>query len=121
MKLGFLFPGQGAQCVGMGKELYEKYDSVKKIYDEVYRITGIDIARTSFEGPEELLNKTQYTQLAVLTNSLAILKVLKENNIVPEFSAGLSLGEYTALINEGVISFEEGVKLVSKRGECMEK
>ena len=121
MKLGFLFPGQGAQSVGMGKELYEKYDSVKKIYDDVHRITGVDIAKVSFEGPEELLNKTQYTQLAVLTNSLAILEVLKENNVTAELYAGLSLGEYTALINEGMISFEEGVKLVFKRGECMEK
>ncbi len=120
MKIGFLFPGQGAQSVGMGKELYEKYDSVKKIYDEVHRITGIDIAKISFEGPEELLNKTQHTQLAVLTNSLAILEVLKENNVIAELSAGLSLGEYTALISEGIISFEEGVKLVSERGKCME-
>ena len=120
MKLGFLFPGQGAQSVGMGKELYEKYDSVKKIYDEVHKITGIDIAKVSFEGPEEMLNRTKYTQLAVLTNSLAILEVLKENGVTADLSAGLSLGEYTALINEGMISFEEGVELVSKRGECME-
>lgn len=120
MKIGFLFPGQGSQSIGMGKDLYEKYEVVRKIYDKVQEITGIDIAKISFEGPEEKLNETKYTQLAILTESLAILEVLKEKNIKPEISAGLSLGEYTALINSGVISFEEGVKLVQKRGEYMQ-
>lgn len=120
MKIGFLFPGQGAQYIGMGKDLYEEYETVKNIYDKVKEITGIDIAQVSFEGPEEKVNETKYTQLAILTNSLAILQVLKENNITCEMSAGLSLGEYTALINSKVISFEEGVKLVQKRGEYMQ-
>lgn len=120
MKIGFLFPGQGSQSIGMGKDLYEKYGVVRKIYDKVQEITGIDIAKISFEGPEEKLNETKYTQLAILTESLAILEILKEKNIKPEISAGLSLGEYTALINSGVISFEEGVKLVQKRGEYMQ-
>lgn len=120
MKIGFLFPGQGSQSIGMGKDLYEKYEVVRKIYDKVQEITGIDIAKISFEGPEEKLNETKYTQLAILTESLAILEILKEKNIKPEISAGLSLGEYTALINSGVISFEEGVKLVQKRGEYMQ-
>lgn len=120
MKIGFLFPGQGSQSIGMGKDLYEKYEVVRKIYDKVQEITGIDIAKISFEGPEEKLNETKYTQLAILTESLAILEILKEKNIKPEISAGLSLGEYTALINSGVLSFEEGVKLVQKRGEYMQ-
>lgn len=120
MKIGFLFPGQGSQSIGMGKDLYEKYELVRKIYDKVQEITGIDIAKISFEGPEEKLNETKYTQLAILTESLAILEILKEKNIKPEISAGLSLGEYTALINSGVLSFEEGVKLVQKRGEYMQ-
>ena len=120
MKIGFLFPGQGSQNVGMGKDIYEEYKDAKEIYNKVQSLTGVDIAKISFEGPEEKLNETKYAQLAILTNSLAILEILKNNNIVAEMSAGLSLGEYTALINSKVLSFEEGVKLIQKRGECMQ-
>lgn len=121
MQIGFLFPGQGAQKVGMGKDLYEKYEEVKNVYDEVKKITGIDIKKISFEGPEELLNKTQNTQLAILTESLAILKVLKNKNIKAKMSSGLSLGEYTALIEDEIFDFETGIKVVEKRGEIMQK
>lgn len=121
MKIGFLFPGQGSQNIGMGKDIYEKYGIAKEIYDKVEKLTGIDIAKISFEGPEEKLNQTKYTQLAILTMSLSILEILKSKNIVAEMSAGLSLGEYTALINAEAISFEEGVKLVRKRGEYMQE
>lgn len=121
MKIGFLFPGQGTQNIGMGKDFYEKYEEAREIYDKVKELTNIDIAKISFEGPEELLNKTSYTQLAVLTNSLAILAILKKKKIQAEISAGLSLGEYAALIYSEAISFEEGIKLVQKRGEYMEK
>ena len=120
MKIGFLFPGQGSQSVGMGKDLYEKYEEVRNVYEKVQEITGIDIAKISFEGPEETLNETKYTQLAILTNSLAILEVLKKKNIKAEVSSGLSLGEYTALIYSKAISFEDGIKLVQKRGEYMQ-
>ncbi len=120
MKIGFLFPGQGAQNVGMGKDIYEKYSEAKKIYDKVKDLTGIDISEISFEGPEEELNKTKYTQLAILTNSLAILEILKNNGINAEISAGLSLGEYSALIYSRAIDIEDGIKLVQKRGEYME-
>lgn len=120
MKIGFLFPGQGAQSVGMGKDIYEEYKVAKDVYDKVKKLTGIDVAQISFEGPEEKLNETKYTQIAILTNSLAILEILKENGIKAEVSAGLSLGEYSALINSGVLSFEEGIKLVQKRGEYMQ-
>ena len=120
MKIGFLFPGQGAQSVGMGSELYQKYEDVKKIYDKVQEITKIDIKKISFEGPEELLNQTNNTQVAILTESLAILEVLKKNNIKAEMSAGLSLGEYTALIEDEILSLEDGVKLVQKRGQIMQ-
>lgn len=121
MKIGFLFPGQGSQCVGMGKDLYDKYEEVKKVYDKVQELTNIDIAKISFEGPEEVLNETKNTQLAILTMSLGILEILKKHNIVADIEAGLSLGEYTALIDSKVLSFEEGVKLVQKRGEYMQK
>lgn len=121
MKIGFLFPGQGSQNIGMGKDIYEKYETAKEIYDKVEKLTGIDIAKISFEGPEEKLNETKYTQLAILTMSLSILEILKSKNIVAEMLAGLSLGEYTALINAEVISFEEGIKLVKKRGEYMQE
>ncbi len=120
MKIGFLFPGQGSQTLGMGKDLYDQYEEAKKVYDRVSEITGIDIKKISFEGPEEVLNETKNTQLAILTESLAILEVLKKNNIVSDMSAGLSLGEYTALIEDNIFDFEDGIKLVQKRGEIMQ-
>lgn len=120
MKIGFLFPGQGAQAVGMGKDIYEEYKISRTVYDRVQELTGIDVKKISFEGPEEILNETKYTQIAILTMSLAILSVLKENNIKAEISAGLSLGEYSALIYSNALSFDEGVKLVKKRGEYMQ-
>ena len=100
MKIGFLFPGQGAQYVGMGKDLYEKYDEAKKIYDMAEKITNEPIKQISFEGPKE---------------RLAILEILKKCNINSNLSAGLSLGEYTALIENGIFSFEDGLKIVQKK------
>lgn len=120
MRTAFLFPGQGAQYVGMGKDIYENFSEARAVYDKVKQITGIDIAEVSFNGPENLLNETKYTQLAILTMSLAILEILKTKNIKAEISAGLSLGEYSALIYSGALSFEEGIKLVQKRGEYMQ-
>lgn len=121
MKIGFLFPGQGSQSIGMGQDLYEKYEIVRGVYQKVKELTGIDIAEITFKGSEEVLNQTKNTQLAILTMSLAILEILKQNNIKAEVSSGLSLGEYSALINSGAITFEEGVKLVQKRGEYMQE
>ena len=119
MKRAFLFPGQGAQIVGMGKDIYEKYDEAKKIYDKASEISGMDIKKLCFEGPEEELNKTENTQIAILTTSLAILEVLKSKGIEAEITCGLSLGEYCALIYSGMISFEDGIKLIKKRGYYM--
>ena len=119
MKRAFLFPGQGAQVVGMGKDIYEKYDEAKKIYDEASKISGIDVKKLCFEGPEEELNKTENTQIAILTTSLAILEVLKAKGIEADIATGLSLGEYGALIYAGIISFEDGIKLIQKRGYYM--
>ena len=120
MNIGFLFPGQGSQSIGMGKDIYEEYENARKIYNQVKNITGIDISKISFEGPENILNETKYTQLAILTESLAILEILKDNNITANMSAGLSLGEYTALINSKALMFEEGIRIVQKRGEYMQ-
>ena len=119
MKRAFLFPGQGAQVVGMGKEIYEKYDEAKKIYDKASEISGIDVKKLCFEGPEEELNKTENTQIAILTTSLAILEVLKSKGIEAQIATGLSLGEYGALIYSGMVSFEDGIKLIQKRGYYM--
>ena len=119
MKRAFLFPGQGAQIVVMGKDIYEKYEIARKIYDEASKISGIDIKTLCFEGPEEELNKTKNTQIAILPTSLAILEVLKSKNINAEIATGLSLGEYGALIYSGIISFEDGIKLIKQRGYYM--
>ncbi len=121
MKIGFLFPGQGSQAVGMGKDLYEAYEEVRNVYQKVNEITGIDIAKVSFEGPEELLNTTEMTQLAILTQSLAIVELLKKHQIIADRMAGLSLGEYTALITDEVIDFKDGIEIVQKRGKIMQE
>lgn len=121
MKLGFLFPGQGAQSIGMGKDLYEKYEEIREVYKKVKDLTGVDIAEITFNGSEEVLNETKNTQLAILTMSLAIVELLKKNDIKAVASSGLSLGEYSALISSGLLTFEEGVKLVQKRGQYMQE
>ena len=121
MKIGFLFPGQGSQSIGMGKDLYENYETVKEIYDKAEEITKIPIKKLSFEGPEEELNKTQNTQLAILTMSLAITKLLETEGIKADISAGLSLGEYSALINSKAITIEDGLNIVKARGKYMQE
>ena len=119
MKTAFLFPGQGAQAVGMGKDIYEKYEEARKIYDEAEKISGINVKEICFNGPEEELTKTENTQIAILTTSLAILKILETKGIKAEVAVGLSLGEYAALIYGGYITFEDGIKLIQKRGYYM--
>lgn len=121
MKIAFIFPGQGAQSVGMGKDLYEKYDEIKDIYDKAKEVLGIDIAKLTFESEQEELFQTKNTQIAILTMSMAILSILNKNGIVPEYTAGLSLGEYSALYSGGAIDFENVLKIVKKRGELMQE
>lgn len=121
MKIGFLFPGQGSQSIGMGQDLYEKYEAVREVYQKVKELTGVDVAEITFHGSEEVLNETKNTQLCILTMSLAILEILKQKGIQAEVSSGLSLGEYSALINSQAIDWEEGIKLVQKRGEYMQE
>lgn len=121
MKIGFIFPGQGSQYVGMGKDLYEKYDEVKKVYEDASKVLGIDVKQLSFEANEETLGQTKNTQITILTMSLGILELLKKEGIDAGVVSGLSLGEYTALIYAGDISFEDGIKIVRKRGELMQE
>lgn len=124
MKIAYLFPGQGSQYVGMCKDLYEKYDVVKDVYDEVKVLTGVDIAELSFFDPKNALNDTQNTQIAVFTMSIAIKKLLENTISLSDkvlVSAGLSLGEYSALVTSNALSFEDGVKTVYKRGIYMQE
>ena len=120
MKIGFVFPGQGAQFVGMGKDYYEKYECVRNIYTKASNILGFDVAKMSFEGNEEELLQTKNTQVAILVMSLAIAELLKQNEIEADISAGLSLGEYSALVYSNIIGFEDGIKIVQKRGTYMQ-
>lgn len=120
-KKAFLFPGQGCQTVGMGEALYHAYPMVKKTFDTASNVTGKDIAALCFQGPEETLSQTVNAQIAIFTLSMGIFLQLKEEGISPDMAAGFSLGEYTALCAAGVLSFEDGVRIVAKRGELMQK
>ena len=121
MKIGFLFPGQGSQYIGMGKDLYDQYEVVKKTYHQVEEITGVPVCNLSFEGDQEELNQTKNTQLCILTMSLAILKILEQEGIKAEVSSGLSLGEYAALIYSKALKEEDGIWLIKQRGEYMQE
>jgi len=114
----FMFSGQGAQYVGMGKELYDNFECAKKIFDQADQILGYSITSVLFEN-EEKLNDTLYTQVAMFTLYAAILEVLKEKSIEAEYTCGLSLGEYGAMYYAGVFDFETGLNLLVKRGLFM--
>jgi [acyl-carrier-protein] S-malonyltransferase len=121
MKIAFVFPGQGSQYVGMGKDVYENYGGAKEVFDEASRALGYDVADLCFNGPAEELNKTHRTQPCVLTVSSAINSVLKEKGLRPSVVAGHSLGEYSALVAAGVLSFKDAVKLTERRGKFMQE
>lgn len=121
MKTAYLFPGQGAQFVGMGRDIAEQFEAARAIFDKANTIVGFDLAKVCFEGPAERLNTTTMSQPAIFTVSAAILEVMRTNAATnPDFTAGLSMGEYTALYAAGLISFEDGLMLVKKRGEAMQ-
>ncbi|NBI29576.1 ACP S-malonyltransferase [Chengkuizengella marina] len=120
-KIAFVFPGQGAQTVGMGLDAYEQHEGARQIYDKADEILDFKLTDLIFEGPDEKLRLTYNTQPALLTTSMALYEVFKEVGVHPDFVAGHSLGEYTALVATEVMSFEDAVKIVRLRGEFMDQ
>ena len=120
-KIAFVFPGQGAQKVGMGKDFYEHYDVAKKLFKEADEALGYSIMNMCFEGPEADLRLTANTQPAILTMSVIANEILKEHGLQPEVTGGHSLGEYSALVAAGVLKFQDAVVLVHKRGAFMQE
>ena len=117
--VGFVFPGQGSQSVGMGKALCDAFPHLTQIYEEASAVLGYDIAALCFNGPAETLNLTEHTQPALLVSSVAALRALHPATITPEAVAGHSLGEYTALVAAGGLTFRDAVAIVQKRGRYM--
>jgi [acyl-carrier-protein] S-malonyltransferase len=118
--IAFLFPGQGSQAVGMGKDLYDKFSVAKRIFEEADSALGYPISQLCFEGPEDKLKLTEITQPAILTVSIAAQRVLAEKGITPQFVAGHSLGEYSAHVCVGTLKFSDAVRLVRNRGKYMQ-
>ena len=125
VEVAYIFPGQGAQAVGMGKDSYDNFPAAKEVFDKANSVLKIDIKKLCFEGPQEELSTTANSQPAILTASIAALRVYESSafagQFTPRFSLGLSLGEYTSLVAAESISFEDALTLVRKRGELMEE
>jgi [acyl-carrier-protein] S-malonyltransferase len=125
VEVAYIFPGQGAQSAGMGKDLYDNFPAAKEVFDKAGSLLKVDIKKLCFEGPQEELSTTANSQPAILTTSIAALKAYESSPLAgqftPKFSLGLSLGEYTALVAAGSITFEDALTLVRKRGELMEE
>jgi [acyl-carrier-protein] S-malonyltransferase len=124
MKTAFLFPGQGAQTVGMGADVVQAFPVAAELFQRANAIVGFDLQKVCFEGPAEQLNSTTMSQPAIFVTSAALLEVLRTSpataGLQPDVTAGLSMGEYPALYAAGVVSFEDGLRLVQKRGEAMQ-
>jgi len=123
-RIGFLFPGQGAQHVGMGKTIAARFPAAARLYEQANEILGYDLRKLCFEGPSEELDETVISQPAIFVTSLACLEQLRAESpdiaLACEMTAGLSLGEYTSLVFSGAMSFEDGLRLVQKRGQAMQ-
>jgi [acyl-carrier-protein] S-malonyltransferase len=124
-RIAFLFPGQGAQTVGMGRRLAESLPPARRLYDRAAQVLGYDLAKLCFEGPADMLDSTIYSQPALFVTSLAALESLRAQSpevvLACEAAAGLSLGEYTAMVFAGVMDFEDGLMLVQRRGAAMQE
>lgn len=120
-KLAFMFPGQASQHAGMGRELAARYPEARAVFDEADRALGFPISELCFNGPEEQLNLTENTQPAVLTASLAAFRVLQSFGVMPDYVAGHSLGEYSAIVAAGGLSFADAARIVRKRGQYMQE
>ena len=118
-KIAFVYPGQGTQYVGMGKELYENNSKAKELFDKIFSSLDIDLKKVMFEGPEDLLKRTDYTQPAIVSLSLVLTELLKEKGIEPDYVAGHSVGEFAAFGGANYLSIEDAVKLVAARGRIM--
>lgn len=119
-KLAFLFPGQGAQYVGMGKDFYEEYETAKVIFKKASEVTGLNVEQICFEENEQI-NETKYTQIAMVTTEIAIAKCLEEQGLKADMYAGLSLGEYAAVVESGAMQVEDAFSLIQKRGLWMQE
>lgn len=119
-RVGFVFPGQGAQQVGMGKDLYDHFETARIIFQQADEMAGYDLKSLCFEGPAEQLNQTEFAQPALLVSSVAAGEVLKQQGIQAMIMAGLSLGEYSALVSAGALSLQQAVPLVQQRARLMQ-
>jgi len=117
----FLFPGQGSQTVGMGRDLYEIHSVARRVFEEADDALGFAISKLIFEGPEDRLRQTEHTQPAILTVSVAVARVLAEHGVTPVLAAGHSLGEYSAHVVAGTLSFADAVRTVRNRGRYMQE
>ncbi|MEI2394346.1 ACP S-malonyltransferase [Paenibacillus phytohabitans] len=120
-KIAFVFPGQGAQAVGMGKDVYEALPQSRAVFEKGDEVLGFPLSKLIFEGPESELKQTVNTQPALVTASVAYLEALRDLGVTPDYVAGHSLGEYSALVAAGVLSYEDAVRLVRLRGQFMEE